>query len=205
MLVPLTALHSWHSLLLPPNKAKPRKPPTTNNDVDQLLNYFASHPDAILRYHASDMVLKIHSDDGYLNESHARSRARSHFYLGNHDDSPKCPNGAILNPTEILRYIASSATEAKVGAPFVKAKEGEIIRTTLAEMDHPQPATPVTTNNSTANGIMNDTMKHQCSRAIDMQYHWVRDRVTQAFSCFVATGIQKLGRLLYQAFFSCAS
>jgi hypothetical protein len=35
----------------------------------QLLNYCATHPDATIRYRASDMILNIHSHDGYLNEA----------------------------------------------------------------------------------------------------------------------------------------
>ena len=37
----------------------------------QLLNYCATHPDAILHYTASDMILHIHSDASYLSERHA--------------------------------------------------------------------------------------------------------------------------------------
>jgi len=36
------------------------------NAVKQLLDYLASHPDATIRYRASDMVLNIHSDVSYL-------------------------------------------------------------------------------------------------------------------------------------------
>ena len=71
----------------------------TNKDVQQFLDYCATHPTAILRFHASNMELKIHSDAGYLNESKACSRAGGHFYLGNNDPTTEVPNGAILNPT----------------------------------------------------------------------------------------------------------
>jgi hypothetical protein len=135
------------------------------------MDYFAASPNTILKY----LILKIHSDAGYLNESHTRSRAGGHFYLGNHPDKPEIYNSAILNPTGILKHDASSATEAEVGALFINTKEGEITRTTLKAMEHPQPATPVTTDNSTANGIINDTISRQQSRAIDMRYHWVRN------------------------------
>ena len=37
------------------------------------LNYAASHPDAVLRYSASDMQLWVHSDTFYLSEPKARS------------------------------------------------------------------------------------------------------------------------------------
>ena len=34
----------------------------TADAITQLLNYCATHPDAEIRYVASDMLLKIHSD-----------------------------------------------------------------------------------------------------------------------------------------------
>ena len=34
----------------------------TAQAVTQLLNYCATHPDAVIRFHASDMVLHVHSD-----------------------------------------------------------------------------------------------------------------------------------------------
>jgi hypothetical protein len=34
-----------------------------------LLNYAARHPDAVLYYHARNMVLHVHSDASYLSES----------------------------------------------------------------------------------------------------------------------------------------
>ena len=33
---------------------------------DQLLDYLATHPDTTIQYHASDMILHIHSDASYL-------------------------------------------------------------------------------------------------------------------------------------------
>jgi hypothetical protein len=33
---------------------------------NQLLDYLAARPDATIRYHASDMILHIHSDASYL-------------------------------------------------------------------------------------------------------------------------------------------
>jgi hypothetical protein len=46
-------------------------------------------------------------------------------------------------------------------------------------MRHPQTATPIKTDNSTANGIANDTVKQKRSKAINMCFYWVRDRVRQ--------------------------
>jgi hypothetical protein len=38
----------------------------TQSATNQLLDYLATHPDATIRYHASDMILHIHSDAYYL-------------------------------------------------------------------------------------------------------------------------------------------
>jgi hypothetical protein len=43
----------------------------TQAATNQMLDYLATHPDAIIRYHASDMVLHIHSDASYLWVSNA--------------------------------------------------------------------------------------------------------------------------------------
>ena len=47
--------------------------------VKQFIDYAATHPDAIIMYHASDMVLSAHSNTSYLSESKARIRAGGHF------------------------------------------------------------------------------------------------------------------------------
>jgi hypothetical protein len=48
----------------------------------QLLDYLSTHPDATLRFHASDMILHTKSDASYLSVSKARSRLGGLFYLG---------------------------------------------------------------------------------------------------------------------------
>ena len=47
--------------------------------------------------------------------------------------------------------------------------------TTLEELGHPQPPTPIKTDNTTANGIINGTVKQQRSKAIDMRFYWLKD------------------------------
>jgi hypothetical protein len=54
----------------------------TQAATNQLLDYMAAHPDAIIRYHASDMILHIHSDASYISVSNARSRLGGLFFLG---------------------------------------------------------------------------------------------------------------------------
>jgi hypothetical protein len=137
------------------------------------LNYCATHPCATLRYSASDMILHIYSDALYLTEPEARSRAGGHHFLGNLPGKPSMLNGPILNISKVIKGFMSSAAEAKIGALYLNAKEATIIRTTLIEMGQPQPATPMETNNPTASGIMNRTVKQVRSKAIDMRFYWV--------------------------------
>jgi hypothetical protein len=162
----------------------------TAQAVTQLLNYAATHPDAILQYRASDMVLHVHSDASYLSESQARSRAGGFFYLSSgaphfttaiDPNGPPPPlNGPILTPCVILKVVVSSAAEAELGALFHNGKEAAALRTTLQDLGHPQPPTPIQTDNSCAAGIANGTVKQRRSKAIDMRFYWVRDRVAQS-------------------------
>jgi hypothetical protein len=82
-------------------------------------------------------------------------------------------NGPILNISKVLKGTMSSAAEAEIGDLYLNAKEATVIRTTLTELGHPQPATPMETNSSTACGIMNRTVKQVQLKAIDMCFYWV--------------------------------
>jgi hypothetical protein len=59
---------------------------------------------------------------------------------------------------------------------FHNAKEASALRTVLMEMGHEQPPTPLVTDNVTAAGIANDTVKQKQSKAMDMRFYWLRDR-----------------------------
>ena len=50
--------------------------------TEELLDHAATHPDAKIRYKASDMILQIHKDAYYLSEAKALSRAVGHYFLG---------------------------------------------------------------------------------------------------------------------------
>ena len=150
----------------------------TKHTCQQFLDYCASHPDGSIRYQASDMILKLHSDSSYLNAVGACSRQGGHLYLGNKSE-PDILNGAVLNLAAIMKMVLSSAAEAEFGALFHNTKEATPLRTTLEELGHPQPPTPVLVDNSTAVGLANDTVTQRRSRAIDMRFYRVRDRVNQ--------------------------
>jgi hypothetical protein len=94
----------------------------------QVLDYLATHPDATVRFRASDMIMNIHSDASYLTEPKARSRASGHFFLGwlPKDGSPIRLNGAFHTLCSILRFVVSSAAEAELGALFLNCQTGLI-------------------------------------------------------------------------------
>jgi hypothetical protein len=86
---------------------------------------------------------------------------------------------ALVTALKSITHMVSSIAEAEFGAVFFNAKEGKVTHTTLSEMGHPQEATQLKTDSSTAYGIINNTVQQKCSKAKDMILYWVKDRVEQ--------------------------
>jgi hypothetical protein len=169
-----TVLMPLNDIATEQTKATEKTQATTN----QLLDYLATHPDATIRYHASDMILYIHSD-AYLSVSNARSRLGGMFFLGKQIPAQDKLNGSILNVDAVIKNVVASAAESEVGACFHNAQSGAPLRVTLAELGQTHPPTPLRTDNSTAFGILNKTIKQKRSKEMDMRYHWLTDRVRQ--------------------------
>jgi hypothetical protein len=110
--------------------------------------------EAVLSYHASDMILAIHSDAGYLNETKAQSRAGGHFSLSSDVQNPP-NNGAVLTIAQIIDVVMLAVAEAELGALFINAKEAMHMCCVLQEIGYPQPCTLIQTENSTAEGVIN--------------------------------------------------
>jgi hypothetical protein len=151
-----------------------------------LLDYLSTHPDATIRYHASDIVLAVCSDAAYLVLPNARSRAAGYFFLTNlpsATNSPPSPklNGDVHVLCKTIGTVAASVSEAETGSLFLDAQEAVPMHTALAEMGHPQPSsgTPLETVNSTAHGILHAQVRMKKSKAFDMRYHWLKDRISQ--------------------------
>ena len=69
----------------------------------------------------------------------------------------------------------SSAAKAEIGALYTNARKGVEEQNILRVMGHPQPPTPVQTDNSTAEGIINLQVQPKHTKAMDMRFHWLRD------------------------------
>jgi hypothetical protein len=81
----------------------------TQTVANQILDYLATHPDATIRYHKSDMILHIHSDTFYLSVSHAHSRLGGLFYCRNKPPQADKLNGYILNAASVIKNVVASA------------------------------------------------------------------------------------------------
>jgi hypothetical protein len=150
----------------------------TMKKVRQLLDECATQEEAIITYNASNMILAVHSDAGYCNEKKACSRAGGQFPLSSDEAFPP-NNGAILTNATIIKAVMSLAAEAELGAIYLNAREAVHLRQILEEMKHPQPKTPIQTNNTTAEGVINNKIQLKQTKAMDTRFHWLRDREAQ--------------------------
>ena len=91
----------------------------TADAIEHLLDYCASHPDEVIRYHPSDMILQVHSNASYISETKTQSRAGGYVYLGN--IQPQQMNGPLVVLSQIMRNVMASAAEAELGALFKNA------------------------------------------------------------------------------------
>jgi hypothetical protein len=124
------------------------------------------------------MRLIVHSDASYLSETRARSRGAGIQYLtSNEDDGSLPPNGATDILSAILPGVVGAVSEAEYGTLFMNGQSAAATRGTLEDLGHPQPPTLIIADNTTAVGIANGTQRVKRSKAIDMRFHWIRDRV----------------------------
>jgi hypothetical protein len=84
----------------------------------------------------------------------------------------------------LLKLVAASAAEAKLGALFVNAQKAKVLHLTLAELGHPQPPMPIHIESTTTVGISNYTIKQQCSCTMKLQYFWCLDGKMQKHFTF---------------------
>jgi hypothetical protein len=76
--------------------------------------------------------------------------------------------------------VLTSAAEAELAPLFHNGEEACPLRACLEELGHPQPPTPIQSDNSTAAGVANDRVKQKHSQAIDMRFCWICNRVGQS-------------------------
>ncbi len=70
----------------------------------------------------------------------------------------------------------SLAAEAEMGVLYLNARKAVYLWQILTEMGHPQPYTPIQMDNLTAEGVVNHKIQPKRTKAMDMRFHWLRDR-----------------------------
>ena len=159
----------------------------TMDALNHFLDYFYDNSNAIKLYKSSDMILYVDSDAEYLVEQGAKSRAGGYFYLGNKNGN--LINGSIHIIEKIIKHVMSSEAKVEIAALFMNAKAAIPIRQALIEIGHPQLPTKMKTDNSTANGFANITIKEDKIKAIEMRFHWLKCReAQQQFQFYWAPG-----------------
>jgi hypothetical protein len=133
-----------------------------------LLNYISTYPNDGIVYRASDMVLCLHADAGYLNETRSCSRAGEHIFLSEDESTPRF-NSVVLTIAIIIKFVMALAAEAQLAALFIAARETVPHRQTLTDMGWPQPQSPIQTDNSTAVGATNKTIAPKQFKMMDMR------------------------------------
>jgi hypothetical protein len=78
---------------------------------------------------------------------------------------PNIHIGVLLEKVEIIKHAMSSAAEAETGALSQGQQGGYAILTNSHWLNHPQPPTPIQTDNLTAASVVNKTIKQKRSKA----------------------------------------
>ena len=73
----------------------------------------------------------------------------------------------------------SSAAEAETHSIFSATQSTIPLRRILITLGHPQPPTPIKTDNLTSKGIISKLIKPAKSKSWDMRHHWIGDKITE--------------------------
>ena len=88
-------------------------------------------------------------------------------------------NVPVLTLAQIIKFVMSSASEAELGALFMKSQEMATMRNTLEEMKWPNPKSPIHNDNSAAAGVVNNTIVTRKLKTMGRRLHWLRFREAQ--------------------------
>jgi hypothetical protein len=100
------------------------------------------------------------------------------FMSSNTKDPSK--NGTFLNIAQIIKSVMSSAAKAELGALYGNTRKAIPQRQLPEEIGHLQPPTPMQTDNSTALGVVTSSIQPRQTKAMGMQFHWLRCHEAQS-------------------------
>ena len=85
----------------------------------------------------------------------------------------------------ILKHVVASFSKAEVGGLFHNGQTAVPLRITLHELGFTQQPTPIKTNNSAAEDIVTATVRQERSKAMNMQFYWMKDKVNKKTFLFI--------------------
>jgi hypothetical protein len=97
-----------------------------------------------------------------------------HFFLSSNTTVPP-NNEAILNIAHIIKNVMSSATKAELAGLYIMACKAVYIRIILEELGHVQPPTPLQTDNTMADRVINGKVQPKQTKDMNMRFHWLRN------------------------------
>ena len=111
-------------------------------------------------YCSSKTVLADHADAGFHNKSKERIQEGAHIFLSDNHPEPMCIE-PLLTIAQNIRFVMTSAAQAELGALLITSKEMIPLQQILSEMGWPQSPSPVQTDKSIDEGIVNNTIVPQ--------------------------------------------
>jgi hypothetical protein len=78
----------------------------------------------------------------------------------------------------------SFVAEAELGALFINAKTAISMHQMVVELCHPQPCTPMQTDNATAHALLTNKILPKALKAMCMHFHWLRCYNAQGQFCY---------------------
>ena len=119
------------------------------------------------------MILCAYADANFNNETRSRSYGGAHIFLSRDNACPRW-NGAVLALATIMKPVFASAAEAGLGALYNCVKAMVPLHQALVEMGWPQGKSPIQINNSTAEGVVNQTIIPKKLKSVDLRLHWLQ-------------------------------
>ena len=111
----------------------------TARKCDMLMEYLHTNLDAVIRYHASEMVLKVVSVSYFLLLLQARSHAAAIYHLGWTDNNKLSDLVDTLYQT--IKNVADYAFEAKTVGIYLGSRHGFPMCITCIELGQPKSKT----------------------------------------------------------------
>ena len=141
------------------------------------MDYAATYQNVATRYCSSGMNLNKHINSAYLLSPNSKSRVAGYYLLSrNLINAPPFINAPVLVVLKTLKHTVSSDTESETSGFFMNAQIELSVRHALESLGHPQPPTPVKTENYTTSGLVHGSMQQKRYKSWYMRYHWLRDK-----------------------------